>query len=86
MRIQTGTDFHGTLSANAGQIEVCAPSDATLRIRVQEQLTFAHNLDDRGLTRSNDVWTREGTSSGGLVDIEVQGNAANLTLDPDGGC
>jgi hypothetical protein len=86
MRIRTGTDFHGSLSANAGQIEVCAPPDASLRIRVQEQLTFAHNLDDRGLSRSNDVWTRSGTSTGGLVDIDVQGNAANLTLDPDGGC
>jgi len=86
VRIRTGTDFHGSLTANAGQIELCAPPDVALRIRVQEQLTFAHNLDERGLTRSNDVWTRSGTSTGGLVDIEVQGNAANLTLDPDGGC
>ena len=86
VRIRTGTDFHGKLSANAGQLELCAPPDAELRIRVQEQLTFAHNLDERGLNRSADVWTRSGSSTGGLVDIEVEGNAANLTLDPDGGC
>jgi hypothetical protein len=86
MRIRTGTDFHGSLSANAGQIELCAPPEVELRIRVQEQLTFAHNLDERGLSRSADVWTRPGSSNGGLVDIDVQGNAANLTLDPDGGC
>jgi hypothetical protein len=86
VRIRAGSDLHGTLSANAGSLELCAPPDAALRIRVAEQLTFAHNLDDRGLTRSNDVWTRSGTGTGGLVDLEVQGNAANLTLDPDGGC
>ena len=86
VRIRTHGDLHGSLSANAGSIELCAPPDAALRIRVQEQLTFAHNLDDRGLTRSGEFWTREGTPSGGFVDVDVQGNAANFTLDPDGGC
>jgi hypothetical protein len=86
VRIRAGGDLHGTLSANAGSLELCAPPDAALRIRVVEQLTFGHNLDDRGLTRTGDVWSREGSTDGGLVDLEVQGNAANLTLDPDGGC
>jgi cell wall-active antibiotic response 4TMS protein YvqF len=86
VRIRTGGDMHGDLSANAGSLDLCAPPDAALRIRVEEQLTFGHNLDERGLTKNGDVWTREGTPSGGLVDLSVQGNAANLTLDPDGGC
>jgi hypothetical protein len=86
VRIRAGGDLHGMLSANAGSLELCAPPDAALRIRVQEQLTFGHNLDDRGLTKTGDVWSRTGSPSGGLVDLEVQGNAANLTLDPDGGC
>jgi hypothetical protein len=86
VRIRAGGDLHGSLSANAGSLELCAPPDAALRIRVEEQLTFGHNLDDRGLTKTGDVWSRTGSPSGGLVDLEVQGNAANLTLDPDGGC
>ncbi len=86
VRIRAGGDLHGQLSANAGSLELCVPDDAALRIRVEEQLTFAHNLDDRGLTRTGDVWTREGSPSGGLVDLAIEGNAANLTLDPDGGC
>ena len=86
VRVRMGADFHGKLSANAGQLEICVPPDVELRIRVQEQLTFAHNLDDRDLDRNGDVWTRQGTTPGALVDLDVQGNAANLTLDPEGGC
>jgi len=86
LRIRTDGDLHGNLSANAGSLELCAPPDAALRIKVEEQLTFGHNLDDRGLTRTGDIWTRDGSPGGGLVDLAIQGNAANLTLDPDGGC
>jgi hypothetical protein len=86
VRIRTDGDLHGELSANAGSLDLCVPDDMALRIRVEEQLTFSHNLDDRGLTRNGDFWTREGSPSGGLVDVSIQGNAANLTLDPDGGC
>lgn len=85
VRIRAG-DLHGTMSANAGSIELCVPPSAALRFSVEEQLTFAHNLDDRGLTRTGDVWTREGAPGGGIIDLAIDGNAANLTLDPDGGC
>ena len=53
---------------------------------MEEQLTFAHNLDDRGLAQSGDVWTREGAVGAPVIDLAVEGNAANFTLDPEGGC
>lgn len=74
----------GQLSANAGAIELCVPPGASLRLQVQDQLTFAHNLDDLGLTRDGDTWTRLGGV--GEIDLTVEGNAASFTLDPDGGC
>jgi hypothetical protein len=86
LRLTLDSDTTGSLQANAGALDLCAPDDATLRLRVQEQLTFGHNLDDRGLTRSGDVWTREGAVGGAVIDLSVQGNAASFTLDPDGGC
>jgi cell wall-active antibiotic response 4TMS protein YvqF len=86
VRLRTDGDLRGQLSANAGSLELCVPPDAALRIRVEEQLTFAHNLDDRGLRRTGDVWTRDGSPDGGLVDVAIEGNAANLSLDPEGGC
>lgn len=86
IRLRVDQDVAGSLSANAGSIELCAPQDATLRLRVEEQLTFAHNLDDRGLARSGDVWTREGAVGAAVIDLSVEGNAANFSLDPEGGC
>jgi hypothetical protein len=79
-------DTSGSLSANAGSIELCVPPEATLRFRVEEQLTFGHNLDDRGLVRSGDVWTREGGVGAPVIDLSIEGNAANFSLDPSGGC
>jgi len=74
----------GTLSVNAGAIELCVPSNAALRLQVADQLTFVTNLADRNLDRSGETWTRQG--SGGLIDLLIDGNAASLTLDPKGGC
>lgn len=86
VRLRLDGDTTGSLSANAGSIELCTPEDATLRFRVEEQLTFGHDLDERGLSRSGDVWTREGAVGAPVIDLSIDGNAANLSLDPDGGC
>ena len=76
----------GDLSVNAGAIDLCVPPDAALRITTNEQLTFATNLGDRGLTQSGTTWERAGTGSAGLIDLSIDGNAAALNLDPTGGC
>jgi hypothetical protein len=86
VRLRVDSDTTGSLSANAGSIELCTPPDSTLRFRVEEQLTFAHDLDDRGLVRSGDVWTREGAVGASVIDLSIEGNAANFSLDPAGGC
>lgn len=86
VRLRLDADTTGSLSTNAGSIELCVPPRATLRFRVEEQLTFAHDLDDRGLARNGDVWTREGAVGEPVIDLAIQGNAANFSLDPAGGC
>lgn len=75
----------GSLSVNAGAIDLCVPADADLVLRVPDQLTFSHNLERRGLARDGETWRRAGTG-GDVVDLSVDGNAASFTLDPDGGC
>jgi hypothetical protein len=76
----------GSLSVNAGAVELCVPAGSQLRIRVTDQLTFASNLDDRGLSKSGGTWTRSGGDPASLIDLSVEGAAASFTLDPDGGC
>jgi hypothetical protein len=76
----------GSLSVNAGAINLCVPSGSPLRIHMTDQITFAHNLDDRGLGKSGGTWTRPGSDAESLIDLTVDGAAASFTLDPEGGC
>ena len=76
----------GNLSANAGAIDLCIPPNASVRIRTDDQLTFAHNLDERGFVHDGDTWTRSDDGDGDLIDLTVDGNAASFTLDPEEGC
>jgi hypothetical protein len=76
---------NGTIDVNAGAIDLCVPPEAPLRLTVNDQLTFAHNLRNRGLTQAGTTWTRPG-SSADTIDLRIEGNAASLTLDPEGGC
>lgn len=86
IRLRLGSDTAGSLSANAGALELCTPPGAALNFRVQEQLTFAHNFDDQGLVHNGDMWTREGATGAPTIDLSIQGNAASFSLDPVGGC
>jgi hypothetical protein len=76
----------GQLIANAGALELCVPAEVGLDLRVDEQLTFAHDLDSKGLTREGDRWTRAASGGAPTVELRIEGNAANLTLDPEEGC
>jgi hypothetical protein len=84
LRLTLGGATRGNLSVNAGGIDLCVPADATLRLDVQDRFTFISNLEARGLSQDDEVWTRSG--SGAVIDLVVDGNVGALTLDPEGGC
>ena len=80
-----GTTATGTMSVNAGSIEVCAADGVAIAITIEDpNVTFSHNLDDSGLSRSGDTW-RSGDGDAAVV-LDVNGNAGSFTLNPDGGC
>jgi hypothetical protein len=76
----------GQLSMNAGALELCVPAGSELRLRTNDQVTFVNNLGQRGLIKQGDVWRRAGTAGSPAIELSIEGNAASLTLDPDGGC
>jgi hypothetical protein len=87
MRVTLGSaGTKGSISVNAGAIDLCVPPEAGLRLDVKEQLTFATNLSSRGLARDGNTWTRPAQGSAGTIELDVEGNAAAFNLDPSGGC
>ena len=76
----------GHVSVNVGAIDLCVPAGAPLDITVNDQLTFVTNLAQQGLTHVGGVWHRAGTTGAPVITLSVEGNAASLNLDPEGGC
>jgi len=88
-KFQTDADtaMDGSISMNAGSIDFCTAPGAALRIRVDANITFSHNLGDSGMSRSGDTWTSSSFAGAAhVIDIVLSGNAASFTLNPQGGC
>lgn len=81
-------DLRGSISANAGSIDLCAPEGVGLRIRTEEHLTAAYDMSRGGLTEVSDgVWETPGyTSAEVKIELEASANAGAVTVDPEGGC
>lgn len=79
------TSLDASFGMNAGSLELCAAEGTNIEITVSDgNITFSHNLDDSGLSRSGDTW-RSGSGTPD-VRLSVEGNAASFTYNPDGGC
>lgn len=81
------TTVSGSIGLNAGSLELCLADDADAAITINDDnVTFSHNLDDLGLSRTGDTW-RWGSGTGTpAIALDVEGNAASFTLNPEGGC
>ena len=79
------TLLDGSIEMNAGSLELCAPDNLAIAITIEgENVTFSHNLDERGLSRQGDTWSSgDGRAA---LRLDVNGNAASFTLNPEGGC
>lgn len=83
--VDSDTTLDASFGMNAGSLELCAADGTNIEITVSDtNITFSHNLDDSGLSRSGDTW-RSGNGTPD-VRISVEGNAASFTYNPDGGC
>lgn len=85
--IGPGSSMDATMHVNAGSIEVCTDEGVALQVKVDPNITFSTNLDESGLTQAGDTWsTRDYSGADHRVRIDLEGNAASFTLNPEGGC
>ena len=83
--VDESTTADASVQINAGSLELCVPDGASVAITINDDnVTFSHDLDESGLTQDGDTWR----SDDGPADIamDIQGNAASLSYNPDGGC
>jgi hypothetical protein len=81
------TTLRGSLSVNAGAIDVCVPDGVGLRIRTGREALSSDNFSDRGLVRTGDTWTRPGFATAAQrIELETDANLARITLNPEDGC
>ena len=81
------TQLAGQLSVNAGSIDLCTDPAVGLRITVDANITFSHNLDDSGLQHAGETYTSSDFATATrTIDLDLDGNAASFTLNPEEGC
>ena len=84
IEVDDATHLTGEVSMNAGSLDLCVPDGVGLEIVLEDtNVTFSHNLDEAGLTERGDTWSTGGAAT---ITLQVSGNAASLTLNPEEGC
>ena len=76
----------GSLSVNAGSLDLCAPASTGVRITVTSALAST-DFGPSGLVRSGDTWTSPGYATAtNRADLRLDANLASVSLNPAGGC
>jgi hypothetical protein len=80
--------LRGSVHANAGNIRLCPPAGAGLRVTMNDNITASNNFAQRGLVEtSNNVWETPGYASAGVqLEIDAEANAGNVNVEPAGAC
>jgi hypothetical protein len=80
------TAMTGRIQLNASALDLCAPEGTGLRLDTTGSVALGHNLDELGLDEADGVWTRIARDGAGTIALEIDGNAASVTLEGEGGC
>ena len=76
----------GSISVNAGSLDLCAPTSSGMRIHVTGALAST-NFGSTGMIHDGDTWTSQNFSSASSrVDLQIDANLASVNLNPAGGC
>ena len=81
-----GTRMAGSVEMNAGSLELCVADGVVYTITLaDDNITFSHNLDESDLIQQGDTWVT-GDDAVPSITLEIDGNAASFTLNPEDGC
>lgn len=77
----------GSLTVNAGAIELCTPADVGLRLTTRRGGLAGNDFGSRGLVEADGVWTTPGWESAThVIELDTTANAGGFSLNPEDGC
>jgi hypothetical protein len=77
----------GSITANAGSVELCAPAGVGLRLDTSGGFASSNDFGNAGLVQQGDTWqSPDYASATATVDLHLTGNAASFSLNPREGC
>jgi cell wall-active antibiotic response 4TMS protein YvqF len=80
--------MHGAIRANAaGDVRLCPPAGAGLRLTTNDNLTASNNYAARGLSKVGAAWETPSFASAAVrIDLETTANAGSFELGQEGSC
>ncbi len=79
--------FEGSIEANAGSVEMCAPAGAALRLRTDGSNLASFDYSGQNLVQNGSTWTTPGFETAAVkIDLRTQANAGSFSLNPEDGC
>jgi hypothetical protein len=81
-------NLSGRIEANAaGNIRLCPPAGAGLRLHANDNITASNNFAARGLSKVGDVWQTPGYETADIrIELETSVNAGSFNLEAEGSC
>ena len=79
--------MEGSLTANAGSIEICTSAEVDLRFHAGDNPLGSNNFAEAGLVQDGSTWSSPGYElAQHQVELSASANLGSITLNPDGGC
>ncbi|HET7726488.1 MAG TPA: DUF5668 domain-containing protein [Candidatus Limnocylindrales bacterium] len=77
--------LRGSVSANAGSVELCRSAETAIRITTSESITSSYDFP--GLVQRGDTYESPGFADADVrIELDASANAGSIALDPEGGC
>ena len=79
--------FEGSIEANAGSVNLCAPAGAALRLHTGDSIVAGYDYDGHGLVKDGSTWETPGFDAAQVrIELDTQANAGSFSLNPEDGC
>jgi hypothetical protein len=77
----------GSVTVNAGSIELCAAPGVGLRFTTNPNITASYDFGSAGLVQSGSTWTSPDYATAAVrIDLSTTANAGSVALNPKDGC